>query len=193
MKLPRCPLLSLNNCIYEPHFSPLKFSGTFCISALRVKSESETWGDIERETIQRERERQEDAHRWRGQRSGEQGQGKGGVGCMCWSRGLKMTEDRDIRMLMTAWFLGGRLCVLLLNINSSHLSVPMPTMNNRGSTQLCQHSELLISQPQTCISAQCGALHSAGCGHNCLLRLSHMRALSHRKWDFVCIHIFSDI
>lgn len=141
----------------------------------------------------RERERQEDAHRWRGQRSGEQGQGKGGVGCMCWSRGLKMTEDRDIRMLMTAWFLGGRLCVLLLNINSSHLSVPMPTMNNRGSTQLCQHSELLISQPQTCISAQCGALHSAGCGHNCLLRLSHMRALSHRKWDFVCIHIFSDI
>lgn len=34
--------------------------------------------------------------------------------------------------------------LLVLNINSSHLLVPMPTMNNRGSTQLCQHSELLI-------------------------------------------------
>ncbi len=61
-----------------------------------------------------------------------------------------------MKVLKTAWFLGGGLRLLVLNINSSHLSVPMPTMNNRGSTQLCQHSELLIHNHRLALAHSVG-------------------------------------
>lgn len=60
------------------------------------------------------------------------------------SRWQRWWIETDIKVLKTARFLGRVLSAGPYNINSSHLSVPMPTMNNRGSTQLCQHSELLI-------------------------------------------------
>lgn len=49
-----------------------------------------------------------------------------------------------MKVMKTPWFPAEDLSPLVLNINNSHLSVPLPTMNNRGSTQLCQLSELLI-------------------------------------------------
>lgn len=61
-----------------------------------------------------------------------------------------------------------------LNINSSHLSAPMPTMNNGGSTQLCQHSELLIHNHRLAL------VRTVGCGHICLLELNRdVCALAH--------------
>lgn len=90
-----------------------------------------------------------DAHRWREQGSGEQRQKKE------WFENMRGAERRGVHVrglgiessmvvLETACFLGGGLCLQVLNINSSHLSVPMPTMNNKSSTQRCQRSELLI-------------------------------------------------
>lgn len=49
-----------------------------------------------------------------------------------------------MKVMKTPWFLGGGLSLLILNIKNSHLSVPVPTMNNRSSTQLWQIFELLI-------------------------------------------------
>lgn len=95
-------------------------------------------------------------------------------------RGVSDSDARGRRGLMNAaWFLGGGLYVLLLNINSSHLSVPMPTMNNRVSTQLCQHFELLIHNHRLALVHTAGALSTVGYRHICLLRLNHMRALAH--------------
>ena len=41
---------------------------------------------------------------------------------------------------------------------------------------------IINSQPQTCISAQCGTLSTLGCRHICLLRLNAMCALTCRQW-----------
>lgn len=87
-------------------------------------------------------------------------------------------------VLKIAWLLGGGLCVLILNINSSHLSVPMPTINKRGSTQLCQHSELLIHNHRLALAHSVGHSLLWGAG-----RLNHT-VHSHTAGENVCMHIY---
>lgn len=63
------------------------------------------------------------------------------------------------------------------NINSSHLSAPVPTMNNEGSTQRCQSSELLIHNHRLALARSVGALSAVGRKH----RLNHMHVPAYRK------------
>lgn len=87
--------------------------------------------------------------------------GSGVEGC----RRQKVEDrDTDMKVLKTAWFFGGGVHLLVLNINSSHLSVPMPTMNNKGSTQLCQHSELLIHNHRLALARGVGRSSLWGAG-----------------------------
>lgn len=98
------------------------------------------------------------------------------------SRWLRWRSQTDMKVLKTAR-LWAEHCLLVLNINSSHLSVPMPTMNNRGSAQLCQHSELFIHNPRLALadSARCSPPWGAG---------EHFaRSLSHRKWKSGYVHM----
>lgn len=85
-----------------------------------------------------------------------------------------------MKVLKAAWFLGREMCLLVLNINSSHPSVPLPTMNNRGSTQLCQHFELLIHNYKLALAHSVGQSPLWGAGTFACLRLTHMHVLTHK-------------
>lgn len=85
-----------------------------------------------------------------------------------------------MKVLQASWYLGRGMCLLVLNINSSHPSVPLPTMNNGGSTQLCHHSELLIHNYKLALVHSVGHSPLQGAGTFACLRLTHMHMLTHK-------------
>lgn len=72
------------------------------------------------------------------------------------SEGIQGADADEIKRGRLPGFAAEGRRLPVLNINSSHLLVPMPTMNNRGSIQLCQHSELFTGDHRRAL------VHSVG-------------------------------
>lgn len=93
-----------------------------------------------------------------------------------------------------AQHLGRRPYMLVLNINISNLTAPMPTMNNGGSAQLCQHSELWIPNHRLALVHSVGLPPLWGAGTQAYLRRTTCAlTTAHTQEVKMCVCMRADI